>query len=69
METWQKEHLFYRTSPSGCFWILSLFYYRIEEGRRVFVEEENEILERGIEENSNNRVQNQERVALVALRR
>ena len=39
METWQKENLSYRTSPSGCFWILRLFSFRIEEGRHGFEEE------------------------------
>ena len=47
-----KEHLFYRTSPSVCFWILRLFSFRIEEGWRAFEEEENEFLERDIKENS-----------------
>ena len=37
-----------------------LFSFRIEKGRRVFEEEENEILQRNIEQNSNNIVQNQE---------
>ena len=59
-----KEHLFYRTSPSGCFWILRLFSFRIEEGRRAFEEEENEFLQRDIKENSNNLVQNQEQVTV-----
>ena len=59
-----KEHLFYRTSPSGCFWILRLFSFRIEEGRRAFGEEENEFLQRDIKENSNNLVQNQEQVTV-----
>ena len=49
-----KEHLFYRTSPGGCFWILRLFSLRIEEGRRAFEEEENEIFQSDIQENSNN---------------
>ena len=48
-----KEHLFYRTSPSACFWMLRLFSFRTEEGRRAF-EEKNEILQRDIQENSNN---------------
>ena len=38
----------------------ALFSFRIEKGRRAFEEEENEILQRNIEENSNNIVQNQE---------
>ena len=64
--TWRrakKEHLFYRTSSSDCFWILRLFSFRIEEGRHAVEEEENEILQRDIEENSNNLVQNQVQVA------
>ena len=39
MKTWQNENLSYRTSPSGCFWILRLFSFRIEEGRHGFEEE------------------------------
>ena len=38
MDTWRKD-LFYGTSPIGCFWILRLFSFRIEEGRRAFEEE------------------------------
>ena len=62
-----KEHLFYRTSPSGCFWILRLFSFRIEEGRGAFEEEENEFLQRDIKENSNNLVQNQEQVTASSI--
>ena len=62
-ERFSTEHL-----PSGCFWILRLFSFRIEEGRRAFEEEGNEFLQRDIKENSNNLVQNQEQVALVVLR-
>ena len=36
-----KEHLFYKAAPSGCFRILRLFSFRIEEGRHAFEEEEN----------------------------
>ena len=59
-----KEHLFYRTSPSGCFWILRLFSFRIEEGRRAFEEEENEFLQRDIKENL---AQNQEQVTASSI--
>ena len=59
-----KEHLFYRISPSVCFWILRLFSFRIVESRRTFEEEENEFLQRDIKENSNNLVQNQEQVTV-----
>ena len=62
-----KGHFFYRTFPNGCFWILCLFSFRTEEGRRVFEEEENEFLQRDFKENSNNLVQSQEQV-MVALR-
>ena len=62
-----KEYLFYRTSPSGCFWILRLFSLRIEEGRRAFEEEENKFLQRDIKENSNSLVQNQEQVAVSSI--
>ena len=62
-----KERLFYRISPSGCFWILGLFSFRIEGGRRAFEEEENEFLQRDIKENSNNLVQNQEQVTVSSI--
>ena len=63
-----KEHLFYRTSPSVCFWILRLFSFKIEEGRRAFEEEkENEFLQRDIKENSNNLVQDQEQVTVSSI--
>ena len=58
-----KENLFYRTSASGCFWILRLLSFRTEEGRRAF-EKENKFLQRDIKENSNNLVQNQEQVTV-----
>ena len=45
----------------------ALFSFRIEKGRRAFEEEENEILQRNIEENSNNIVQNQEQVAVSSI--
>ena len=62
METWQKRTPFYRTSPSGCYWINSV---RIEKGKHAFAEEEeNEISQKDIEGNCNNPVQNQEQVAL-----
>ena len=60
----KKEHLFYRRSAGGCFWILRLFSFRIEEGRPAFEEEENEILQKGIEENSNNLVKKQKQVVV-----
>ena len=62
-----KEHLFYRTSPSGCLWILRLFSFRTEEGKRAFEEEENEILQRDIKENSNNLVENQKQVTVSSI--
>ena len=37
-----------------------LFSFRTEKGRRAFEEEKNETLQRNIEENSKNTVQNQE---------
>ena len=62
-----KEHLFYKTSRSVCFWILRLFSFKIEEGRLAFEEEENEFLPRDIKENSNNLVQNQEQVTASSI--
>ena len=56
----KKEHLFYRTSPTDYFWIWRLFFFRTDEGRRAYAEEENEVLQRDIEENSNNPVQKRE---------
>ena len=61
-----KERLFYRTPPSGCFWILRLFTFRIEVRRRAF-EEENEFLQKDIKESSNNLVQNQEEVRVSSI--
>ena len=60
------EQVFYRISPSGCFWILRLFSFRIEEARRAF-EEENEFLQRDIKENCNNLVQNQKQVTVSSI--
>ena len=57
------------TFLSGCFFTLRLFSFRIEESRRAFEKEENETLQRDIEENSKNFLQNQEQVAIIALRR
>ena len=50
--TFFTEHLPLGDSP------ISVFPFRTEKGRHAF-EEENEILQRNIEENSNNIVQNQ----------
>ena len=61
-----KENLFYRTSASGCFWILRLLSFRTEVGRRAF-EKENKFLQRDIKENSNNLVQNQEQVTVSSI--
>ena len=44
--------------------MLRLFSFRTEGGRRAFVEEENKILKRDIEENSNNLLQKEEQVAV-----
>ena len=46
---------------------MHLFSFRTEGGRRANVEEENETLQRGIEENSNNLVQKQEQVAVSSI--
>ena len=63
----KKEDLFYRTSSSDCFWILRLFSFRTEVGRLAYLEEENETLQRDIEENSNNLVQKQQQVAVSSI--
>ena len=63
----KKEHLLYRTSPSGCFWILRLFSFRIKEGGRAYGEEEIDILQRDIEKNSNNLAQKQKQVAVSSI--
>ena len=68
--TWRhgkKEHLFYRTSPIVWFSHQVLFSFRTEKGRYAFEEEESETLQRNIEENSNNIVQNQEQVAFSSI--
>ena len=46
---------------------LASISFRTEKGRHAFEEGENEILQRNIEENSNNIVQNQEQVALSSI--
>ena len=46
---------------------MRLFSFRTEEGRHANVEEENEILQKDIEENSNNLVQKQEQVAVSSI--
>ena len=46
---------------------MHLFSFRTEGGRRANVEEENETLQRGIEENSNNLVQKQEQAAVSSI--
>ena len=56
-----KKNTFYRTSPSDYFWILRLFSFRTEGGRRAHVEED-EIIQRDIEEKSNNLVKKQDQV-------
>ena len=43
---------------------MHLFSFRTEEGRCAYVEEENEILQKDIEENCNNLQQKQEQVAV-----
>ena len=57
---YKKGHLFYRTSPIADSRHSVLFSFRIGKGRRAFEEDENGILQRNLEENSNNIVQNQE---------
>ena len=68
--TWRrgkKEHFFYRTFPIGWFSHQRLFSFRTEKGRPAFEEEKNEILQRNIEENTYNVVQNQEQVAVSSI--
>ena len=43
---------------------LTSIFFRTKKGRYAFQGEENEILQRNIEENSNNIAQNQEQVAV-----
>ena len=62
--TWRRGIFFYRTSARGCFWVLRLFSFRFEKGRRTFEEKKKEILQRDIIENSNNLVQSQEKIAV-----
>ena len=68
--TWRrgkKEHFFYRTFLNGWFSHQRLFSFRTEKGRRAFEEEKNEILQRNVEENTYNIVQNQEQVAVSSI--
>ena len=46
---------------------MCLFSFRTEESRRAYVEEENEILQRDTEENSNDLAQKQEQVAVGSI--
>ena len=46
---------------------MGLFSFRTEGGRRAFVEKENKILKRDIEENSNNLLQKEEQVAVRSI--
>ena len=62
-----KKNTFFTENLSDYFWILRLFSFRTEEGRRAYVEEENEILQSDIEENSNNLVQKQEQVVVSCI--
>ena len=65
-KTWRrgkKEHLFTEHLP-----LASIFFQIYEKGRHAFEEEEeNEILKRNIEENSDNIVENQEQVAVSSI--
>ena len=64
MDTWRKRTPFLQNISQ---WHLPEhlpFSFRNEEGRHAFEEEENEILKRDIQEDSNNLVQNQEQVAV-----
>ena len=67
--SWRKNIFFTEHLPLVDSRYSVLFYFRIEKGRRAFEEEENEVLQRNIKENSNNIVQNQEQEQqLVVLR-
>ena len=46
---------------------MRLFSFRTEGGIREYVEEKNEILQRDVEENSNNLVQKQEQVGVSSI--
>ena len=59
--TYFTEHLSLADSP------ISVYFFRAESSRHVFQEEENEILQRNMEENSNNIVQNQEQLAVSSI--
>ena len=67
--TWRRGIFFYRTSARGCFWVLRLFSFRIEEGRRTFEKKKKkkEIFQRDIKENSNNLVQSQEQITVSGI--
>ena len=60
MEPWQKKNIFFTEHlPLADSRYSVLFSFRIEKGKCAFEEEENETLQRNIEENSNI-VQNKE---------
>ena len=68
METWQKKIPFLLNVSHWLILPLASIFFRTEKGKHAFEEEEeNEILQRNIEENSNNIVQNQEQVALSSI--
>ena len=67
METWQKSAPFLQNISHRLILPLASISFRTEKGRHAFEEEENEILQRNIEENSNNIVQNQEQVAVSSI--
>ena len=58
METWQKRTTFLQNISHWLIFPLASICFRTEKDRRVFQKEENEILQRNIEESSNNTVQN-----------
>ena len=65
METWQKSAPFLQNISHRLILPLASISFRTEKGRHAFEEEENEILQRNIEENSNNIAQNQQQVTVV----
>ena len=67
METCQKRIPFLQNISHWLILPLASIFFRTEKGRHAFEEEENEILQRNIEENSNNIVQNQEQVAVSSI--
>ena len=67
METWQKRTPFSQNISQALLLNIASIFFRTEGGRCGYVEEENENLQRDIEENPNSLVQKKEQVAVSSI--